>query len=1092
MAQPVPQTVGSWDFTYKVQEFDIEYKGVLVITKEDGDFIGIITFKNVRNTTLTYKLDKVESNNHNLHIYLNKGPLAPMTADLNFLEDRWEGKVTSQIPGKKNKLGLGKMMVVPQTSGTIIDHASAIKNLTDKTLEIGKEYYNQVCAACHGTDGNSPLAAARSFSSDEFKFGSDPYSMWKTITNGAGQMGAQRWLSSGDTYSVIQYIRENLIKDKNPQSYFKITNEYLAGLPKPTFSPEQLQNTIKEEALSGSQVYGQLYFEDHLGDYGPALYTQIKDYPGSSLVINLDNDIYTSYNVQRMSNSVTWKSALDLSKTKYKLYRGDGAPVLNGEVLKGFSGLRWSFKDRYYQLENLVSDRTPYPPKWMNYNGHYQYGDKTILSYSIVGREILEMPSAIDYKDKSIIQNTYTIASGDSWRKLVLDYTEYDKIQTIKNGVFDLNNVGATKSLPEDKWTQPQNSIIVSAFKDNGSQTFFATGVQGDTDGMKWVLDHDQNMALYIPPTKEKRVIRLHRFIGDNVSELEDFAEYLLKEQKKSIPDLTDYTKGGDPLWKKNITIKGTLDVGVPRYDPQNYEKENKTSNENLVEIPENYPYVVDRIPLPFNNPWNSWIRPSGFDFFPDGRLVMSTYMGDIWIANGIDDTLSDVKWQRIATGLYDPFGVKVVKGEVYVTCRDRIVLLKDINGDGETDFYHSFFADSDVSNVPVQAFNYSLQTDSKGNFIYSKGGEFTHDDEPGHIIQVSPDGKKQISLAIGFRTPNGVTLGPKDDIYVSDNQGRWMPANKINLIRKGGFYGYIPSVKRGNTSPGRSEYSLRAPLASANYPEDILPETFDKPIIWLPQEFDNSPGNGAWTPKNWGPLGNRLLHTSFGKGWVYQVMTQEIDGTTQATVSALPFQFSAGTQRARINPVDGQLYVAGITGWDDSFATKYGSLDRIRYTGGEGFFIDAVNVRSNGIELTFNQELDPDSAKQLDNYKIAQWNYRWTDNYGSEDWSVKNPENLGRDTIAVQGIEISKDGKKVLLKLSSEDLKPVDQMRIIFSLNSKKGQRYQDSIYNTIHKVPDDDNIYSGFNYVLFLKIILAGIITVIGWLIYRKKFVR
>ena len=63
------------------------------------------------------------------------------------------------------------------------------------------------------------------------------------------------------------------------------------------------------------------------------------------------------------------------------------------------------------------------------------------------------------------------------------------------------------------------------------------------------------------------------------------------------------------------------------------------------------------------------------------------------------------------------------------------------------------------------------------------------------------------------------------------------------------------------------------------------------------------------------GPLGNRLIHTSFGKGWVYQVLTQEIDEITQAAVSALPFQFSVGTQRARVNPLDGQYYVAGITG---------------------------------------------------------------------------------------------------------------------------------------------------------------------------------
>src|SRR5690606_27295943 len=108
-------------------------------------------------------------------------------------------------------------------------------------------------------------------------------------------------------------------------------------------------------------------------------------------------------------------------------------------------------------------------------------------------------------------------------------------------------------------------------------------------------------------------------------------------------------------------------------------------------------------------------------------------------VAEGLDQDLKQVSWQRVATGLFDPFGLKIVDGIIHVTCRDRIVRLHDLNGNGETDFYESFFADTDVSHVPVQAFNYSLETDSKGNFLYSKGGQYTTDDEPGHVIQVSP-----------------------------------------------------------------------------------------------------------------------------------------------------------------------------------------------------------------------------------------------------------------------------------------------------------------------------------------------------------------
>ena len=60
------------------------------------------------------------------------------------------------------------------------------------------------------------------------------------------------------------------------------------------------------------------------------------------------------------------------------------------------------------------------------------------------------------------------------------------------------------------------------------------------------------------------------------------------------------------------------------------------------------------------------------------------------------------------------------------------------------------------------------------------------------------------------------------------------------------------------------------------------------------------------------------MLNTSFGKGWAYYLMFDEVDGVTQAAAAALPFQFEAGTQRVRVNPADGQIYLTGLTGWDD------------------------------------------------------------------------------------------------------------------------------------------------------------------------------
>ena len=75
----------------------------------------------------------------------------------------------------------------------------------------------------------------------------------------------------------------------------------------------------------------------------------------------------------------------------------------------------------------------------------------------------------------------------------------------------------------------------------------------------------------------------------------------------------------------------------------------------------------------------------SGLDFFEDGhRMVACCCDGDVWIVDGIDDLSEVITWKRIASGLFHPLGIKIVDGRIFVTCRDQIVILNDLNGDGK------------------------------------------------------------------------------------------------------------------------------------------------------------------------------------------------------------------------------------------------------------------------------------------------------------------------------------------------------------------------------------------------------------------------
>src|SRR4029453_18005781 len=90
-----------------------------------------------------------------------------------------------------------------------IDHAGFVAGLNRKSYARGEEIYGRVCANCHGTkDAPGSLPTSLRFASGAFKNGSDPYSLYQTLTRGFAQMAPQTWMVPAQKYDVIHYIRE--------------------------------------------------------------------------------------------------------------------------------------------------------------------------------------------------------------------------------------------------------------------------------------------------------------------------------------------------------------------------------------------------------------------------------------------------------------------------------------------------------------------------------------------------------------------------------------------------------------------------------------------------------------------------------------------------------------------------------------------------------------------------------------------------------------------------------------------------------------------------------------------------------------------
>lgn len=535
--------------------------------------------------------------------------------------------------------------------------------------------------------------------------------------------------------------------------------------------------------------------------------------------------------------------------------------------------------------------------------------------------------------------------------------------------------------------------------------------IAGDIDGVSW-SEHKGRAVLSLPADTKTRHIQITR--GNATKET-------TSEKAFAASNINTMTQGGPALWSEVMETTGTLGL-------------------------EQGAYAVDTLTLPDSTPWNTWFRTSGIDFLPDGRMVVSTYGGDIWIVSGIDDQLLNLRWKRFAAGLYEPMGVKVVDDKIYVTCKDRIVRLHDQDGNQEADFYECFSADTDVS-PNFHAFNFDLQTDREGNFYYAKSGHGADTDLPGAVFKISPDGSKREVYCTGFRTPNGMGAFPDGRITASDNQGQWTPASKINLLRAGGYYGWVPTYSiPGMWEPGSGTIDITQVKS---------PETYDAPLVWMPQEFDSSSGGQIWIDdERFGLLSGRMLHTSFGKGWLYYLMTQQIEGVSQAAIIKLPFNFRTGIMRANVNPVDGQVYATGLQGWNGGgrIGLLDGGVQRLRSTGKPQHFVTDCQVEADGLKIKLNFQVDAESLKQPDAFVVTQWNYRRQASYGSKMYSPTTGE-VGTDTLKIDGVQAGGDGKTI--KLAASKVCPVHQLQIKMKIKDRGGAEFQEEIYWTLNTVP-------------------------------------
>ncbi|MCE9554231.1 MAG: heme-binding protein, partial [Planctomycetes bacterium] len=466
--------------------------------------------------------------------------------------------------------------------------------------------------------------------------------------------------------------------------------------------------------------------------------------------------------------------------------------------------------------------------------------------------------------------------------------------------------------------------------------------------------------------------------------------------------DLNSLTHGGPPRWPQRLETQPMIGA-------------------------DDGPFAVDVLTHPLVNPWHAQMRLTGLDFLPDGdQAAVCSWDGDVWLVSGLSKSPGPLSWQRIASGLFQPLGLKIIQGRIFVTCRDQIVILNDLNGDGETDFYECFNSDHQVT-AHFHEFAMGLQTDAAGNLYYAKAACHARPalvPQHGTLLRVSPDGLKTDILARGFRAPNGVCLNPDGTFFMTDQEGHWLPKNRINRVVPGKFYGN---------------------MMGAGAPRDSSDKAMEQPVCWITNAFDRSPAEMLWVDsKAWGPLQGSLLNLSYGYGKVFIVPHEEMDGQWQGGMCELPMpMLPTGIIRGRFHPRDGQLYACGMYAWAGD-RTSPGGLYRIRATGKPAYVPTGLKARSGHLEITLSNPLDTASVSEVKNYAVRVWSLKRTASYGSQHYD--------EHALEVTGTKLAPDGRTIVLAIPN--LAPTWCMEIKYVVKGTDGKPVTGKIHNTIYKL--------------------------------------
>lgn len=448
-------------------------------------------------------------------------------------------------------------------------------------------------------------------------------------------------------------------------------------------------------------------------------------------------------------------------------------------------------------------------------------------------------------------------------------------------------------------------------------------------------------------------------------------------------------------------------------------------------------------------------LRPDGFqpkgfggmDWMPDGSLALCTWggygrkEGEVLLLSGVRSNPPAVTIRKIAQGLSEPMGLRQVDGMLYVLQRHELSRITVPAGAALA---------APVTMVkgwkePEGDWTYGL-IHHQGAFHATqgtwKGGPAMGADQ-GSWLKLNlglNQGASYENLAGGLRNPNGIGVGPNNDLFATDNQGNWLPASKLIHLVPGRNYG--ARLNPNNPYAGKQEYP-----PAVHVPHKIIGSSPSEPIL-IPS----------------GPYRGQMLAGDVNFGGIQRYFLEKVagpDGSQEYQGAVFRFSggFECGINRLLWGP-DGSLYAAGVGGssalgdlggWN--WNSKWYGLQKLVPKGNTPFDLLAIRSLKDGFELEFTEPVGS-AATSVSSYVMEQWRYEPTASYGGPA--------VGLMQLPVRAAALSQDGRRVRLTVDGLRLGNVVHFKLPTLTSAAGGALWAKEAWYTLNRLGPQNPVVS------------------------------